>query len=304
MTIAVGAIFKNEDEYVLEWLAFHRVVGFSRFYIADNGSSDLTREMLAVLAEYEPITLVDFPDQADTRPQLPAYTYLVKQAAGEVDAIAFIDADEFIVPPPGEATVLPAVQSLLADQTIGAVALNWACYGSAGHVFHEDGLVIERFTKRSLAKFSVNQHYKMLVRPERVAGWDSPHHASLVEGRSVDAKGRDLTYRDGFKNSLSQNVVWDGLRINHYVVKSLEEFLVRKSPKGSASKAGRIKHRRYFELHDKNDETCDEMARFLPAVHQEIERLQAILKAASEKPAAPRAWQQWASSLKSALSRE
>src|SRR5690606_2975941 len=78
MKFAVGAIFKNEDAYVLEWLAFHKVVGFSRFVIADNGSTDLTRQILSTLEKHEPITVVDYPDEPDVRPQLGAYNLLTK----------------------------------------------------------------------------------------------------------------------------------------------------------------------------------------------------------------------------------
>ena len=38
--LAIGAIVKNEGPYLLEWIAFHRVVGVDRFFIADNASTD------------------------------------------------------------------------------------------------------------------------------------------------------------------------------------------------------------------------------------------------------------------------
>ena len=34
-----AAIFKNEGPYILEWVAYHRVLGIERFFIADNDSS-------------------------------------------------------------------------------------------------------------------------------------------------------------------------------------------------------------------------------------------------------------------------
>jgi glycosyltransferase involved in cell wall biosynthesis len=303
MKFAVGAIFKNEDAYLLEWLAFHKVVGFSRFLIADNGSTDLTRQILATLQKSEPITMVDYPDEPDVRPQLGAYNLLTKMCPSDVDAIAFVDADEFITPMDGASTVVPKLTELFSDPDVGGLALNWACFGSSGHRFWEDGLVIERFLKRSLNKFSVNQHYKAVVRPDYVDHWTTPHHATLSRGRYINATGQDLDFRDGRKDSLSKTVVWDHLRVNHYVVKSFEEFVLRKSPKGSASKAGRIKHKKYFELHDKNNEDCDAMLAFVPAVNAEIARLEGLIAPVLDTGSPQPTWRQWLHNLKTGLTR-
>jgi hypothetical protein len=303
MKFAVGAIFKNEDAYVLEWLAFHKVVGFSHFFIADNSSSDLTRQILSILQRSEPITLVDYPDEPDVRPQLGAYNLLTKKCPTNIDAIAFIDADEFVTPMDGADSVVPKLSELFANPEIGAVALNWACFGSGRQNFWEEGLVIERFLRRSLSSFPVNQHYKAIVRPSFVDHWVTPHHAALTKGRYVNCLSEDLVFRDGRKDSLSNTVIWSDLRINHYVVKSLEEFILRKSPKGSATKAGRIKHRKYFELHDKNNELCEDMLRFVPAVKAEIARLEALVIPELETNQSKSAWRQWLHSLKVGLQR-
>ena len=38
--IAVCAIFKDEAPYLLEWLAFHKMIGIDLFVLYDNGSTD------------------------------------------------------------------------------------------------------------------------------------------------------------------------------------------------------------------------------------------------------------------------
>lgn len=303
MKFAVGAIFKNEDAYVLEWLAFHKLVGFSHFMIADNGSSDLTRQILSILQKYEPITLFDYPDEPGVRPQLGAYNLLTQQCPKDVDAIAFIDADEFILPMDGAHSVVPMLSDRFADEEVGGVALNWACFGSAGHRFWEEGLVIERFLKRSKASFSVNHHYKAVVRPTYVGHWATPHHATLNRGHYVNSVGQPLICRDGKQDSLSKSVVWSGIRINHYVVKSFEEFVLRKSPKGSATKAGRVKHRSYFALHDKNHEQCDAMLTFISEVKAEVARLEALITPELDKSLIKPAWLKWLSYLRTGLQR-
>jgi hypothetical protein len=38
--IAVGAIFKDEAPYLLEWLAFHKMIGVDMFYRNSPGSEE------------------------------------------------------------------------------------------------------------------------------------------------------------------------------------------------------------------------------------------------------------------------
>lgn len=278
LKLAVAGIFKNEYEFVLEWVAFHRVIGFDHFIIADNGSDDGTRELLAALATLGVVTLLDFPTAAEQKPQLLAYSRILRSCPSSVDVLAFVDADEFILPLDGADSILPLAERLFAPEDVSAVALNWANFGSSGQLFAEEGLVIERFTRRAKQAFGVNHHYKSLVRPDRVETFDNPHHAWLRLGRYVDALGRDLVLHPKHGGGLGAEVVWSGARVNHYAVKSLEEFVLGKSRRGSASKHGRVKHKAYFAGHDRNEETCLLAKAFAPKVREEMVRLEALVE--------------------------
>ena len=64
------------------------------------------------------------------------------------DGLFLIDIDKFLRPT-GPESVPAVVQLWLADDTVGAVALNWAVYGSSGNARREPGLVLERLTRRA-----------------------------------------------------------------------------------------------------------------------------------------------------------
>src|SRR3954467_5375423 len=60
--IAVCAIFKDEAPYLLEWLAFHKLVGVDLFVLYDNGSSDGGGDVIRASSFAKNVTLIDWPD--------------------------------------------------------------------------------------------------------------------------------------------------------------------------------------------------------------------------------------------------
>lgn len=295
MKLFIAAIIKDEQPGLLEWIAYHKVLGVEGFIIADNGSRDGSSELLGQLARLGIVDLFDFPNQGEQKPQLPAYQVCLSRAKGRADLLAFIDADEFLLPQ-GDISLSATLERLFSDDDISALALNWANFGSSGHLFADKGLVIERFTQRAKQHFHANHNIKSIVRPDRVTHFYNPHQAALKQGRYIDALGRDLNAHPRYSHGVSAEVCWEALRVNHYVVKSFEEFITGKYRRGSAATANRVKHKAYFQTHDRNDEPCDLAARLAPAVKVEIARLQALmdaLPAEESPPVAPTTVDRW-----------
>jgi len=281
--LVVAAIIKNEMDALLEWIAYHRVVGVSGFIIADNGSNDGSRAFLKGLERLGIATVLDFPDIEGQKPQLPAYERILRSCNLDIDLLAFIDADEFLVSLDPEQSIATSLIEWFSDPSVSALALNWSNFGSNGELFAEEGLVTERFTKRAPQEFPANKNFKSIVRPNSVNFFNNPHHADLRYGRYIDALGNDLVSHPKHGNGVSEEVVWNGVRVNHYVVKSLEEFLLGKHLRGSAATAKRVKHKAYFKAHDRNDETCLLAAALAPKVKAEMAALQAQLDALPEE---------------------
>ncbi|BBP46141.1 hypothetical protein THMIRHAS_15140 [Thiosulfatimonas sediminis] len=276
LKIAIGAIVKNEADYLLEWIAYHWVVGVRHFLIASNDSTDETSEILQKLVKLGLVTFVDFPTVGDVKPQLPAYKKLVSLCPNDIDLIAFIDADEYLTPLDGELTITPFIDRIFADQNISALAMQWACFGSAGQLFKEDGMVIERFTRQSAMKFTANKNYKTMVRPNTIKAFRNPHYVSLKSGRYVNTLGEDVAMV-AEKLGVAVTPIWENLRVNHYVVKSLEEFVLGKSRKGSAASKGRVKHKDYFKSHDRNEEVWSYPDELIKQVHETLNTLTTVL---------------------------
>jgi hypothetical protein len=288
LRLAVGAIFKNEGPYILEWVAFHRVVGVDRFFIADNASDDGSTELLAALDRAGIVTHIPFPGVPGRPPQLPAYAEILRRHGREADWISFIDADEFLLPVAPELSLRPTLAALHRRPEVGAVVANWAAYGSSGEATAREGLVIERFTARARHDALLNHHYKTILRPRAFAGvHETPHLFRLGDGYfAVHADGSPVVPYDGRHHGLSRAVAWAPIRLNHYVVKSREEFFERKRRRGRATQNAQ-RDAGFFATHDRNEERDPMPNRLIEATKAEKRRLIERLRAAGWEGAEP-----------------
>lgn len=261
MNIGIAAIFRDERDYILEWLAWHLIAGFENFYIADNGSSDGTLALLEALELAGYIKLLYQPVQPHSS-QLKAYERILQNAAGECHALLFIDADEFLCHDSFiDGEEYRSVHSLLEDPTVGAVALSWRLFGSSGREHFDSLPVIERFDRH--AEYPQSRLIKSVVKIPYVTHM-SVHYGKLQDGYTyVDAQGQVIGDFITFKNGQPARDSVSGMReaacstplmINHYVVKSKQEFVEKKIRRGDAMLG--INYERsmdFFKEHDRNE---------------------------------------------------
>lgn len=238
--IAVCAIAKNEGEYFKEWLDWHIGIGVEKFFIYDNESTDETREILKTYIERGLVEYVYYPGH---RKQLEAYDECLKRYRFDTRWLAFIDLDEFIVPEKGKK--LPDILRQFADRPL--IEVNWICYGSGGQRNREPGKVMERFTYHSNPDASINRHVKSIVNPRRIFNMIGCHEASRIDGKGVDGNGEEIK-----KSWKDRTPVHSLIKINHYAVKSYEEFLDKRG-RGRASGTIRELKDEYFRRFDLND---------------------------------------------------
>ena len=276
MRVGIAATVKSEAPYLLEWIAFHRAVGIEDFFIADNGGNDGTSELLIQLERAGYITRFDFIGR--TAPQLTAYDAIVPRMRDAVDLVAIIDADEFIRPLEGGRADV-ALSSYFADADVSAVAINWACYGSSGHIRRDEGLVLEQFKMRSDQTFSVNKHVKSIIRVDRYMSYHNPHAFHISGGRYIDTSGGDIAWDPQRGPGVSARCLWDKVRIDHFVVKSLQEFEAIKRLRGRGDMPSSDRGSLFFDNHNRNDVLDPMVLELVDETKNEIQRMQSSLKA-------------------------
>lgn len=237
--LAVCAIAKNEGPYFQEWIEHHHNLGVEKFYIYDNESTDSTKD---VLAPYIKSGLLEYNFLPGKKQQLPAYDDCLEKHRLDARWIAVIDLDEFILPIKDK--TIP--EFLKRFEEFPVVEINWLVYGSGGAMKKEAGKVVERFKQHSLPNHILNRHVKSIVNPRRVFAFIGCHEAARISGLAADSHG--IPIKKNFRDREPQQ---DVIRINHYAVKSYEEFLGKRA-RGRARTLNQ-RGMDYFSQYDLND---------------------------------------------------
>lgn len=167
--VAICCIVKNEAPYIKEWIEFHLLVGASMFFIYDNESTDNLKE---ILKPYIEDGIVIYAYVKGTAMQFPVYNDCIANYKNCCDWIAFIDADEFLMPVRND-----SLSEILDDfKTYAGIGINWVVFDSNGHDKKPDGLVIENYT-RVEADFDCERCrvIKSIVNPRKVKFCYHPH---------------------------------------------------------------------------------------------------------------------------------
>lgn len=238
--LALGVIAKNEGAYFIEWLDWHLSQGVEKFYVYDNESTDNTRE---ILDPYIQAGVVEYRYFPGYRKQLAAYDDCLARHRFDARWIGFIDMDEFIVPLKDKN--IPEFLTRFEDAPV--VEINWLVYGSGGAKKHVEGTQMERFKYHSQPFNPINRHIKSIFDPRRVYGMIGCHEVARINGKAKDSQGNrvKVSWRDRDPNQ-------DVIRINHYAVRSKEEFIEKQS-RGRASGPARSIDMEYFHRFDLND---------------------------------------------------
>lgn len=277
---------KNEGRYLLEWIAWNRMIGFDDVAIYDNGSTDDTRTLLQPLEMAGFVRVHAAPDRDGVAPQISAFTDEVRRygknplipeyphATVDQDRwVMFSDPDEFLVIKSGR--TIGQFISLFADRPeVTQICFNWRLFGSGGQIEASDAPVIARFTSASKRDHFVNRHVKAISRAGAIEA-PTIHAPAMKFGISVHDDGSPAELVD---NGIASKVSHAHAYINHYIVKSRAEFDAKISRgRGSVAASAPNKMRSdpegFWRGHNTNDEECLIAKSRLPALAGEMFRM-------------------------------
>ena len=291
--VALMSCMRNEGIHILEWLAYHRVIGFGPVVICTNDCDDGSDLLLDRLAGHGAVDHLPNPVPPGASP-LQEGIARAHLAAGPADWLAHLDSDEFLNIAPGAAPVQVLVARAGAAH---AIALPWRSFGDSGHAAWP-GETLPAFTRCEAAMDPDLVKFKSLYRLRAFAS-ASEHMptAPLVPAPlAVNGAGEPLSDAPlhGPPRSRYRPIplaMRGGAVVNHYAIRSRDVFLLktrRGNGTGQPSRKylpGSAWHRR-ANRNEAEDRSI--LARW-PEVQAELARLRA-LPGVAEAEAACRDW--------------
>jgi Glycosyl transferase family 2 len=299
---------KNEAPFVLEWIAYHKAIGFDEIVICSNPSNDGMEEILAALADAGEIRHLRTEVPPDERPQLVASDTFSDQVGFRPnDWYIWLDADEFLNIHAGDRTVQALVDAMAGKQF---ALINWRVFGAAGNDRFPGRFIDDRFARASKPDFRENLQQKTLFRfDDRVHGFGriGIHRPQLVptSGLAVDAvmvgagtaadpsarpnriwlRGSDMAANASV--SVAERG-WALAQINHYAVRTPEFFALKRLrgrgfEPGAAGRSNTRHTNWFFARNDRNETEDRSILHWQARVTDGIARLMRLPRVAEAK---------------------
>lgn len=228
---------RNEGPYLVEWIAWHRMIGFDRIVIFDDPSQDGSTPLLQALAD---AGVINHVDNSDPEAALDHATRALNKAVNlpdvqDADWAMVLDVDEFLVVHTGDGSL----ETLLATAPDAqAISPCWRFFGDCGQTAFVDAPVTLQFTcAASDDALHQNPHpgLKTLFRPPVVEQL-KPHRPVLIADHQTDPNFVWLNGSgDRFDTGLQQKG-WrapagqdgrDLCEVHHYKIRSTESFVLQ-----------------------------------------------------------------------------
>jgi len=271
--ITAVSMMKDEGPYVLEWVAHHLAVGFTDLVVYTNDCTDGTDDMLIRLEELGLAHHRRNRIAPGIKPQPSAIRHaqadpLVQRS----DWVLVFDADEFLCIRHGDGTLDGVIDGILAADASGMV-ITWRIFGSGGVRDWSRDFVTEQYLMAAPPMWNKGWGVKTLFRFEP-ENWKLGIHRPKMKNRVLDTdyphsitwlNGSGRRMEDYFKfrgwRSIVRTVGYDWAQMNHYAVKSMDSYAIRKARGNVNDKADKY-NAAYWALQDRNEVRDDTMLRY------------------------------------------
>ncbi|WP_430465850.1 glycosyltransferase family 2 protein [Tabrizicola sp.] len=282
--ITAVSMMKDEGPFVIEWVAHHLAIGFTDLVVYTNDCSDGTDDMLIRLEELGLCHHRRNVIPAGIRPQPSALNYAQDEpVVGQSDWVMVFDADEFLSIKYGDGT-LDDLLTAAKSQGATGIVVTWRIFGSGGVVDWSRAPVTEQYLMAAPATWNKGWGVKTLFTfdPDY---WKLGIHRPKMKTRHIktefpdqvkwlNGSGREM--EDYFKfrgwRSITRTIGYDWVQLNHYAVKSVDSYAIRKMRGNVNNKADKY-NSDYWSLQDRNEVRDDTMLRYTEVRNRMIAQL-------------------------------
>lgn len=270
------SMMKDEAPFLLEWFAHHLAVGFTDILVYTNDCTDGTVEMLQRLEElglgYHRPNVI----KPGIKPQPSALSHAqAEPLVQEADWLLVFDADEFLAINHPSGHLDGMLDDAVAKDANGIV-ITWRIFGSNGIVDWSRAPVTEQYTRAAPPDWNKGWGVKTLFKfdPDY---WKLGIHRPSIKNKHLEdgfpdtvrwLNGSGQPMEDYFKfhgwRSIKRTIGYDWAQMNHYAVKSVDSYALRKFRGNVNNKADKY-NADYWSLQDRNEVPDTRILRHAPA---------------------------------------
>ena len=291
-TTTLIATARNEGPFLLEWVAYHRAIGFDRIIILSDPSQDGTENLLDKLSDARAITHIPRQAQAeiDTKGfRNRAYAHaLTLTEVQQSDWVMVLDIDEYLNIHVGSGTLSDLFTAMEKQGQTDVISLSWRIFGNAAQTEFINRLLLPRFTRAAPHDQVLHEKHlgvKSLFRPGPVVRI-GPHRPRLgPEHRN----GHTTTiWRNGSGQDVTEVLLENGwaltedtrgatlAQVNHYPIRSNAVFAMHHLQKPALTGEQRPLTLAEHDLFNTNHVVDSSITRWAQATTTEIKRLQSF----------------------------
>ena len=230
--VVICAIAKNEHLYINDWVKHHLSLGFDHIYLFDNDnilSSFVGNYIDRAFADK--ITIFNVRGIKLRDLQVKCYNIFYRENHNEFAWCAFIDIDEYIV-----LRDWSNIHEFLSDRRFNnysTIRLKWHLYGDDNVIKRDVSIPVINFFKNVITDNAISHQGKAILR----GGLDSNRIHILDHFTKIDGGVKDACLPSGepcFSDYRIEEYYDDSAYVNHYMTKTLDEFLNQKLGRGDA----------------------------------------------------------------------
>lgn len=245
LRVTVLASMRNEGPFIVEWVCWYRMLGFTEVVVVTNDCTDRSPELLDALEAagwLHHIRCEVPPGSRITHRKLAAAKE--HKAVRRADWLLICDVDEFLVIHKGDGKITALIGETPEAAPFVAMAFNWRVFGSCGVKRFEDVPVHQQFSLAGPLKGINGSMIKVIHRQPRwfrslrehgPRGWEVERFGRSRSDpgmQMVNAAGAAVPHWDPAAKSYIRSLrmahrTYEGAQMNHYMLRSAESFSLK-----------------------------------------------------------------------------
>lgn len=250
--VVICAIAKNENEYINEWVNYHLDLGISHIYIYDNNDSSF-EDVATRIDNKDKVTIIRYNDKHFYNMQTVSYVEFYRNYNKTFNWVGFIDIDEFLVG-------IDNVDEFFNQDKFkdyNQIRIKWKLFGDDGFIDRDRNIPVHEFFQKPILDNIKSNEAKPFIRG------NMPEKAIIHKTHYVLNEKNEL-WKCCLPSGLPSTIIdWsihedysnETVFINHYMTKTLSEFVEQKINRGDVARDKKqIKMDYYWQINTKTFE--------------------------------------------------